>query len=141
MKTFEQCIEEGAIKRKEKNPLLAASLVKSSDKALIFVEKLLINEETAEHIVGDCYDIMREIIEAKLAQEGYKSYSHEASISYLAKHSQFTIAELDFLDNLRKVRNGIKYYGKEATALEAQQVLDFLKNMLPKLKELLKNDK
>lgn len=137
MKSFEEFVKIGEVKRQNSNPSLASALIKSSEKCLNFVKKLEINNENAEHIVQDCYDIMREIIEAKLSLEGYKSYSHEATIIFLKRFNEFTESEIDFLDRLRKVRNGIKYYGKEANANEAEKAIEFLDKMLPKLKKLI----
>ena len=98
-----------------------------------------INEENAEYIVAEVYDVIRELVEARLSLEGYKSYSHEATVLFLKKFKDFSESEIYFLDNLRKIRNGIKYYGKEADAEEARRTLRFLDIMLPKLKKLIKN--
>lgn len=136
MRIFEEFIKRGEVKKTTQDINLANALKKSAEKSLNFVKKLAINEENSEHIVQDCYDIMRELIEAKLASEGYKSYSHEATILFLKNFSQFTEQETDFLDNVRKTRNKIKYYGKESTSEEAKIVLEFMNKILPKLKEL-----
>lgn len=136
MTEFEDFIKKGEVKKKETNKILAEALKKSADKNIRFVKKLDINDENAEHIVQDCYDIIRELIEAKLSIDGYKSYSHEATILYLKRFKQFNELELEFIDNLRKLRNNIKYYGKESTAEEAKKTLNFMDKILNKLKEL-----
>jgi hypothetical protein len=90
----------------------------------------------SESVVGEIYDLLRELIEAKLAFEGHKSYSHEATIIFLKKFSFFSDFEINFLDNLRKLRNGLKYYGKEASVEDAIKTKNFMELVLPKLKKL-----
>lgn len=141
MKEFEDFLEAGDVRLQEKNKILADALAKSAEKGLIFVRKLEINEENSEHIVADVYDILRGLIEVKLALEGYKSYSHEATILFLKKFKQFNEFEISFMDNLRKIRNGIKYYGKEASPEDAAKTLDFMNSILPKLKKLAEDKK
>jgi|SRR3972149_7447852 len=137
MKKFEDYIKSGEVRIQEKNKILASALIKSAEKNIRFVGKLEINDENAEHIASDVYDIIREHIEAKLSLEGYKSYSHEATLHFLARFKEFTEPEIEFLDNLRRTRNGIKYYGKQLNSEEAKIILSFLDRILPKLKKLL----
>lgn len=139
MREFEDFIKTGEARIQEKNDTLASALVKSSEKGEKYVKRQKIDGENAEHIVADVYDLIRELIEARLSLEGYKSYSHEATILFLKKFSEINEEEIIFLDNLRKIRNGIKYYGKEATTEEAAKTLNFMNAILPKLKKLVKN--
>lgn len=139
MSEFEDFIKSSDVKIREKNEILAKALIKSSERGIIYVKRQKIDAESAEHIISDIYDIIRELIEAKLALEGYKSYSHEATILFLKKFSEFKETEIIFLDNLRKMRNGIKYYGKEAAVEDAEKTLNFLHSILPKLKNLIKD--
>lgn len=135
MKDFNSYIKK-EIKTQEKNPILSKALIKSAEKNINFIRKLEINNENAEHIASDIYEVIREYIEAKLALEGYKSYSHEATISFLKKFKEFTEGEIEFTDNLRKTRHGIKYYGKEISLEDANNTLEFLNKIMPKLKKL-----
>ena len=97
-----------------------------------------LNEKNAKYIVENIYDTLRELIEAKLALNGFKSYSHEATILFLKKFPEFRESEIRFMDNLRRIRNGIKYYGKGVEMDEAKKVIDFSRFILPKLKLLVK---
>lgn len=137
MANFEDFIKSGDVRVQRKNAILALALIKSSEKSEKYVKRQKIDDGSAEHIIADIYDIIRELIEAKLALEGYKSYSHEATILFLKKFREFTESEIIFLDDLRKVRNGIKYYGKESSIEDAVKTIKFLNSILPKLKKLL----
>lgn len=137
MVNFEDFINSGGVRTQRKNAILASALINSSEKSEKYVKRQKIDDGSAEHIVSDIYDIIRELIEAKLALEGYKSYSHEATILFLKKFHEFSESEIIFLDDLRKVRNGIKYYGKESSTEDAVKTIKFLNSILPKLKKLL----
>ena len=139
MKEFDDFLKSGEVRRQEKNEILAEALIKSSEKSLRNIRRTKIDGLNAESIISDIYDIMRELIEAKLAFGGYKSYSHEATILFLKKFPTFNEYEMNFLDNLRKIRNGIKYYGKEANVESALKTLNFMNSVLPKLKSLVKD--
>ena len=136
MKDFKDFIESGEVRVQRKNEILASALIKSSEKSETYIRKQKIDTESAEHIVAEIYDIIRELIEAKLSLEGYKSYSHEANILFLKKFPIFEESEIIFMDNLRKIRNGIKYCGKEASIEDANKTIKFFNTMLPKLKKL-----
>ena len=141
MKEFEDFLKSGDVRKQEKNEILAKALIKSSEKSLKNIRRTKIDELNAESVVSDIYDVIRELIEARLVFEGYKSYSHEATILFLKKFKEFDEYEIDFLDNLRKIRNSIKYYGKEATEENALNTLKFMDSVLPKLKKLVENVK
>jgi len=141
MKDFDEFIKIGEVRVQAKNKILAEALFKSAEKSVVYIKKQKIDKESAEHIVSDVYDTIREFIEAKLAIDGYKSYSHEATVLFLKKFPSFNESEIVFLDNLRRIRNGIKYYGKEVTTDDAIKAFKFFNSLLPKLKGLIKNEK
>jgi hypothetical protein len=135
MRTFKEFLEQGAVKKKKKDEARARNLLEGAEKRKKVMEKYLpLNEETAVKIVEECYDVIRELLEAKLSNEGYKSYSHEAVISYL-ENLGFTKEEFVFSDKLREIRNGIKYYGKDVGLEYAKKVKDFLEQVFERLKK------
>jgi|SRR3989338_9456375 len=135
---FEYFTSKGDVKKQVKDERLANLLIKESFDRLEFVKSLKLNEKNAKYIVENIYDTLRELIEAKLALNGFKSYSHEATILFLKKFPEFRESEIRFMDNLRRIRNGIKYYGKGVEMDEAKKVIDFSRFILPKLKLLVK---
>ncbi|MEK6909383.1 MAG: hypothetical protein AABX23_05015 [Nanoarchaeota archaeon] len=76
------------------------------------------------------------MLESKLSKDGYKSYNHEAVISYLTELG-FTKEEVIFVDKLREIRHGTKYYGKTVNEEYAQKVKEFLEKIYDRLKNLL----
>ena len=83
------------------------------------------------------YEVIRELIEAKMILEGYKSYSHEATVSYLKKLG-FSSSEVEFMDELRSIRNQTRYYGHLVNVEYAKKVSEFVNKTYPRLKTLIK---
>jgi uncharacterized protein (UPF0332 family) len=83
------------------------------------------------------YDALRDFCDALLALEGYKSYSHEGSISFLAKKG-FDTAFISALDGFRYKRNGSKYYGAKITFAEAEMIKKFYGENKKKIDDSLK---
>jgi hypothetical protein len=136
MKAFREFLAQGMIKEREKDEARARNLIKSAEKRKSVMEKYLpLNEETTVQIIEESYDVIREMLEAKLCKEGYKSYNHEAVIAYLSELG-FSQEEVLFVDRLREIRHGTKYYGKNVSIEYAQKVRNFLERIYEKLARL-----
>src|SRR3989344_2323898 len=138
---FENYIKSGVVKKQSPDRLRSESLVKESEKSyaslIEFVEKIGITETNANLIIKNSYDVIMEIVRAKMFLVGYNSSgtaSHQAEVSYLKKLN-FPAFEVEFIDQLRYFRNGITYYGKILDTDYANKVFEFLNKILPKLKE------
>ncbi len=139
MRSFEEFLKQGLIKVKQKDEPRFRNLIEGAQKRKDVMEKYLpLNEETSTKIIEECYDIIREILEAKLSREGYKSYNHEAVISYLINLG-FSLTDTIFVDKLREVRHGTKYYGKQVSLEYATKVKEFLTDNYIKLKKIVSN--
>ena len=143
-KEFEYYVQKGVIKKQAPDKPRAEFLLNETDTSLKGlknrVTKMGIDEFNANSIIKDCYDIIMELIRAKLLLKGYSasgSFAHEGEISYLKKIG-FPDSEISFLNELRYFRNSITYYGKILDIEYAKKVFDFLNKILPKLKEEVK---
>ncbi len=137
MRTFEEFVKQGIVKKKKKDEARARDLIEGAEKRKHVMEKCLpLNQETAVQIMEECYDIMRELLEAKLSKDGYKSYSHEAVVSYLTNLG-FPKDVVIFIDKLREIRHGTKYYGKAVSEEYAKKVKEFLEQVYPRLRKIL----
>ena len=141
MKTFEEFMRLGLARKQTPNNERAKSLIEESEDKYKFLETALKsvpkNQMSANFIVESCYDILIELIRAKMFIDGFNSNnSHEAEISYMER-IKFPEAEIRFMDELRYNRNGIKYYGKRFEMDYSEKVLKFMKQIQPKLKQLL----
>ena len=142
LRKFEEFIKLGFVKRQTPNNERARSLIKESAEKHKFLQvaiKQIPNEQmNPNFIVESCYDILLELIRAKMFIDGFNSKnSHEAEISYMEKIG-FSEPEIRFMDELRYNRNGIKYYGKRLDLEYAGKVLKFMEKMRPKLRDIIK---
>jgi len=130
---FEYFLGMGDVKKsyvKDKN--LARSLLKTAEDRLKDAENLRIPKFKLEF----AYEAIIELIEAILALDGYKSYSHLADIAYLRKLG-FSEEFIVKLDMLRVKRHKSKYYGVDVSEEEAEEALEFAKMLLEKLSKVI----
>lgn len=137
MKNFEEYLKKGIVKTRKKNVARVKSILEEADKRLKFYNAISVSEESANYIIENMYEVIRELIEAKMILEGYKSYSHEATVSYLKKLG-FSSSEVEFMDELRSIRNQTRYYGHLVNVEYAKKVSEFVNKTYPRLKTLIK---
>jgi len=142
MKKFEEFIKKGIVKKQSPNKNRAISLIKEAEDKKAFLEltlsKIPKDKMNANFVVNYCYDILIELVRAKMFIEGYNSdNSHEAEVAYLEVLG-FTQAEVEFMDELRYYRNGTKYYGTILENNYAEKVLSFLNKNYPRLKSFVR---
>jgi hypothetical protein len=123
MKDFELFVEAGSVKRRAKDAKLAQSLLKEAEENIALMQSL----ERGKYwkiIFETVYDALRQILDAILFLDGYKSYSHEASIAYL-RVCGIEDSIIIQLDQFRKWRNGAKYYARKITPVQTEMIFAF----------------
>lgn len=141
LRKFAEYVMEGVVKKQTPNKQRALSLLKESEEKKNFLEISLKNipkeKMNANFIVDYCYDIIMELLRAKMFIDGYNAWnSHEAEVSYMLILG-FSEADTKFMDEMRYYRNGIKYYGTILNREYAKKSLEFTNRIYPKLKKLL----
>ena len=141
LKPFEDFLKEGIAKKQSPDIQRSKSLIEESDEAYKFlmeiVGKIGISDSNSNYIVKNAYDIIMELVRAKMLASGYSasgSHAHEAEVSYL-REIGFPESDVQFANTLRYFRNGITYYGTRLDRNYAKMVIDFLENILPKLEK------
>ncbi len=81
------------------------------------------------------YDALREILESITIQKGFKIYNHEGYTAFIREILNLS-EEADIFNKLRKIRNGINYYGRKIHENEATEIILQLKNLIQKFKIL-----
>ncbi len=149
IKSFDEFINQGIVKKQTPDRSRAKFLIKESEQNYSFLLELLqkfeINDKNANNIIKSCYDILMEMIRAKMLSEGYNATgqgAHEAEVSYM-RTIGFAEKDVQFADQLRFFRNGMLYYGTILDKEYAQRVLElrvleFTKNNYPKLKQMIR---
>ncbi|MBT4539510.1 hypothetical protein HOI26_06170 [Candidatus Woesearchaeota archaeon] len=132
VRLFEEYLEDGIVKTKSPEFSRATSLEKEARKSITilqeFIEKIGIQDNNANYIIKNVYDIIMELIRAKMFREGFSSVgkgAHEAEVAYLQKLG-FKDIDVEFVNQLRFFRNGILYYGKSFDKEYAKKVVEFL---------------
>lgn len=140
VRTFKEYLEEGVVKKQSQDFSRARSLVKESENSYRFLKEVIgkigISDDNANSIIKNSYDIIMELIRAKMLSLGYNSSghgAHEAEVAFL-REIGFKETELEFANQLRFFRNGILYYGKSFDKSYAEKVLNFLNKVKTRLK-------
>ncbi|MEK6897617.1 MAG: hypothetical protein AABW93_03750 [Nanoarchaeota archaeon] len=99
----------------------------------------LIPESIPYKILEEYYEIAVQLMTSVMYSEGYKTLSHIALIKFLSNHS-FKYNEIKTLDNMRKFRHGIVYYGRKEGGNfyinhkeEIKEIIEKLVNLAEKL--------
>lgn len=135
MKEFEFFLKKGDVKKQAPDKNLSNATLKESFDRLDLT-KSLVNTAKPKYVLENAYEAMREAADSILYKEGFKSFSHEASIIYLLRKG-FTNDEINAFDRFRKIRNGIKYYGGDCDKEDADDAFSLAKKIVSKIKAML----
>jgi hypothetical protein len=140
IKDFDEFIKSGIVKKQNPDSSRAEFLIKESENSYRFlmeiIDKIEIDDKNANDVIKGCYDIMMELIRAKMLMKGYNASgfgAHEAEVSYM-RNLNFDEQDVQFADQIRYFRNGMLYYGTIMDSEYAKKVFDFLNKILGKLK-------
>lgn len=142
MKEFKEFLKSGTVKKQTPNKQRALSLIIEATHKKSYLEttiKIIPKEKWNPNVIVDqCYDIIMELIRAKMFQDGYNAgNSHEAEVSYM-KVIGFSEAEAKYMDEIRYYRNGTKYYGTMLNNEYAENVIKFLEKIYLRLNKIIK---
>ena len=144
VKGFEEFIKEGVVKVQAPDKSRAKFLITESENSYRLLselmEKIKVEDHSANMFVKSCYDILMELIRARMLLDGYNASgfgAHEAEVAYL-RILGYSETEIQFVDQLRYFRNGMLYYGTILDQEYAQIVIKFTKKNYNKLKGLSK---
>ena len=143
LKPFEEFVREGIAKKSRINQSRADNLILESERKRRnlkkSLEKIKVEDENANDYVEDCYDILMNLVRAKLFLNGYSTGglgAHEAEVSYL-RVMGFSEEDVQFVNQMRYFRNGILYYGTRLDKEYAEKALKFTERTYFKLREIL----
>jgi hypothetical protein len=142
MKDFKELLKSGTVKKQMPNKQRSLSLITESSQKKTYLEttiKLVPKDKWNPNVIVDqCYDIIMELVRAKMFLDGYNAgNSHEAEVSYMTLIG-FSEAEAKYMDEIRYYRNGTKYYGTILNNEYAENVIKFLNKIYPKLIKIVK---
>ena len=101
----------------------ALSIIEASKKDMNFTLSLKSSEESGTTIVRNIYECFRMLGDALLVAKGIKSQDHITPIQELLKLKVTTSRPIYLIDNLRKLRHNINYYGYSPKLIEVEDVI------------------
>ncbi len=131
MREFKTYVQSNEVRKQNPDRNLAKSNAKAGLERLDLA-KALLHTQKPKYVVENAFEALREVIDAVLFSKGYKSYSHEASVSYLV-FLGFSPSEIAQVDSLRKQRNGIKYCSEESTTTQAETAVIIAEKTIKKI--------
>ena len=144
-KRFDDFMRLGTVKRQNPDKSRAKFLLLEAEQnyryLLELVKKMGVENLNANDYVKKCYDILTELIRAKMLIQGLSASgleAHKAEIAYM-KVLNFDDRDIEFLNKMRYFRNGMLYYGTILDKEYAEKVIEFTKKNYPKLKSVADN--
>ncbi|MDI6883624.1 MAG: hypothetical protein QMD00_00540 [Hadesarchaea archaeon] len=128
---FDYYLAKEIVRRKSRDANLAESLLNSAKDRFKFAVR--IEEDRPRYALELAYEAVRELLDALLSLRGYKTWSHEAAISFLMKLNTFGSTEVERLNVSRMKRHSSKYYGAILDLKEVEEEITFLRGIFQKL--------
>ena len=104
----------------EKN---AISIVDAAEREMKFTLTIAPTEESASTIVRNVYESFRMLGDALLIEKGIKSEDHIMPVKELLTLKVNTTRPIQLIDNLRRLRHNINYYGYKPNLAEVKDVV------------------
>ena len=146
IRKFEEFVKERVVKKQSIDKSRAEFLFKESENSYNYllekIRLMKISDINANDFVKSCYDILMELIRAKMLLNGYNASGvgwHEAEVSYL-RILGFVEKDVQFADQIRFFRNGMLYYGTILDKEYAEKTIEFTKKSFQKLKKVLNSN-
>ena len=144
IRKFDDFIKDNIVKKQSVDRSRAKFLINESENSynnlLEKIQKIKLTNTNANDFVKSCYDILMELIRAKMLLDGYNASgvgAHEAEVSYMIILG-FEEKDVYFADQMRFFRNGMLYYGTILDEEYAEKVIDFTKRLYIRLLQMIK---
>lgn len=137
--SFENYLRLGKVKKKTPDYEEAKALFEQSKERMEYTKLKDINQKTAKFVLQDSYEAVREAAQSLMSINGFKPYSHEATISFIKKFysSNFSEEEIYKFDHFRQLRNNSVYKAAKVMESDAKSSILFAKNFIHKVQPLL----
>ena len=138
---FDECVREGIVKKQHSDSSRATFLFQEAENSYHNlhekIQKIKMHNGNANDFVKSCYDIIMELIRAKMLLAGYNASgvgAHEAEVAYL-RVLAMRENDVQFVDQMRFFRNGMLYYGTRLDTEYAEKVIAFTKRIYAEMKK------
>ena len=111
----------------------AESLLVASENQMKYTLTINSTDTSAFTIIRNIYECFQMIGKALLLAEGKVSEDHIESLNAIESLNVPLSRPLKIIDNLRKTRHGINYYGYTPKKEEADEAIEFSKDVFQKI--------
>jgi len=119
------------IKSPDKNSAL--SLLSAAENQMKYTQTIVSTDSSAFTIIRNIYECFQMIGKAVLISEGKISEDHIESLKAIESLNVKLNRPLQIIDNLRKARHGINYYGYVPKKQEADDAIQFVNDVFEKI--------
>ena len=105
----------------------ALSILEAAQRDMAFTLTLPITEEAGPTLVRNIYESFRMLGDALLVAEGVESQDHIMPLKELLSLSVKTTRPTQLIDNLRRLRHNVNYYGYKPSLAEVEDALSIAK--------------
>ena len=117
----------------------ALSIVEAARRDMKYTNTLEVSEDAGSTIVRNIYECFRMLGDSLLVYKGLESEDHVAPIKELMTLRVKTKRPIYLIDNLRRLRHNINYYGYRPTLEEVKEVIAISDTLFePLVREILK---
>lgn len=111
----------------------ALSIIEAAKRDMKFTLTINLSEEAGPTIVRNVYECFRMLGDALLVAKGVESKDHIEPIKELMKVKVETTRPIILIDNLRRLRHNINYYGYKPSLAEVEDVISIAKTVFEPL--------
>src|SRR4030043_1080120 len=118
----------------------AESIILASIKQMDYTFKLESNNESAFNIIRNIYECFRMLGDALLVSRGLMPEDYVEQIIAIESLNLQTVRPIKLIDNLRRMRNNINYYGFFPKKSEADEAISFAKSCFNQVANAVKEE-
>gem|GEM_PF-503819 len=138
-KTWQDCLVNKKVRLRRKNPDRIHFLIEAAINRIEVIDKLNIDELSVNVVFENHYSSLLELLHVYLLQKGYSVNNHICLAYYL--RDELKDKELfNSFNNLRLDRNKLIYYGKQLSLGKAKINIEISKQLIERLKEIIKKN-
>lgn len=116
----------------------ALSIVGAAERDMKFTLSMKHTDEAGPTIVRNIYECFRMLGDALLVLKGFESEDHIIPMKELLKVKVETTRPLNLIDNLRRLRHNIDYYGYKPNIIEVKDAISIAETTFQPLLNVIK---
>ena len=117
----------------------ALSILDAAEREMKYTLSLNVTEEAGPTIIKNIYECFRMLGDAVLVSKGIESSDHILPINEILKIKVITKRPINLIDNLRRLRHNINYYGYKPSLIDINDTISIAESCFyPLLKEIKK---